>query len=160
MRISAGLIVLAAIATPAPALAAHLKVKDAAGLAEASRRAKPGDSIILANGNWKNQQLVFSARGAPGKPILLIAETKGKVILTGQSNLRISGEHLIVSGLVFRDGWSPTREVIAFRTSGDAVASNTRLSEIVIDRFNKPDRRAEDIWVALYGEDNRVDHKL
>ena len=82
MRISAGLIVLAAIATPAPALAAHLKVKDAAGLAEASRRAKPGDSIILANGNWKNQQLVFSARGAPGKPILLIAETKGKVILT------------------------------------------------------------------------------
>ncbi|MES2753981.1 MAG: polysaccharide lyase 6 family protein [Pseudomonadota bacterium] len=159
MRFFASLWV-ASFAVATPAVAAQFRVKDAAGLAEAARRAKPGDAIVMANGTWKNQQLVFAARGTADKPVLLIAETKGKVVLTGQSNLKIAGEHLVVSSLVFRDGYSPTKEVIAFRTESTNYANHVRLSEVVIDRFNKPDRRAEDIWVALYGADNRVDHSF
>jgi len=66
--------------------------------------------------------------------------------------------HLVISGLVFRDGHSADKELIAFRTSSRDEARHVRLTEIVIDGFSNPDRRAEDIWVAIYGSDNRVDH--
>lgn len=124
----------------------------------AMQSARPGDTIVLADGVWRDFEMVVDGRGMPGHPITIAARTPGKVILSGASNLRIGGEHLVVSGLVFRDGASPTKEVVSFRRDAKSVASNVRLTQIVIDRFNKPDRRAEDIWVAIYGADNRVDH--
>ncbi|URW74712.1 polysaccharide lyase 6 family protein [Sphingomonas donggukensis] len=157
MKLSLFTIAAAALAV-APAHAETLRAADAAQLAAASARAKPGDTIVLADGVWRDAQLVVEARGTAAAPITVTAQTRGKVILSGASNLRIGGEHLVVAGLVFRDGYSPTKEVIALRRDSKTVASNVRLTEIVIDRFNQPDRRAEDIWVALYGADNRVDH--
>lgn len=124
----------------------------------AMQAAKAGDTILLADGVWRDFEMVVDGRGAPGRPITIAARTPGKAILSGASSLRIGGEHLVVSGLVFRDGASPTKEVISFRRDAKSVASNVRLTQVVIDRFNKPDRRAEDVWVAIYGQDNRVDH--
>lgn len=141
-----------------PAHAESILVGTPAEYAAAAKRAAPGDTIVLRDGEWRDFQILFAAKGVEGRPIRLTAQTKGRVILTGQSNLRIGGEYLEVSGLVFRDGWSPTNHVIAFRKDSKTYARNSRVSEVVIDRFNKPDRRAEDIWVAIYGQDNRVDH--
>lgn len=117
-----------------------------------------GDEIVLANGNWENFEIVFSAKGTEEKPITLRAQTKGKVLLTGQSNLRIAGEHLIVSGLVFTDGFTPTSEVISFRKNKKELANNVRVTEVVIDEFSNPDRFESDYWVGLYGKNNRFDH--
>jgi len=157
MRIAA-LIACAVVAAPLPAVAADHLVADPAAYAAAVKQAKPGDRIILRDGVWRDFQIVFTGRGTADKPITLTAQTPGGVILSGQSNLRIGGEHLVVSNLVFRDGWSPTKELIAFRRDSKTPASHTRLTGIVVDRFTNPDRRAEDIWVAIYGTDNRVDH--
>ena len=77
---------------------------------------QPGDEVILGNGTWTDVEFVFTAQGRPDSPIQLRAEEPGKVIITGQSNLSISGEHIVVSGLVFKDGFTPTSEVISFRT--------------------------------------------
>lgn len=118
----------------------------------------PGDRIILADGIWEDFQIVFEASGTEEQPIYLMAETPGSVIITGQSNLRIGGNHLVVWGLTFRDGYSPTSEVISFRRDSRTLANNTRLVETVVDRFNKPDRDTQDSWVVLYGRNNRVDH--
>src|SRR3546814_4077822 len=63
-----------------------------------------------------------------------------------------------LSGLVFKNGASPTSQVMSFRRDSKTLASDSRVTETVIDGFSKPDRRAEDIWVALYGTGNRVDH--
>jgi poly(beta-D-mannuronate) lyase len=147
-----------ALLAPVPALAADHLVRDPAAYAAAVKKAAPGDRILLADGEWRDFQIVFTGHGTAAKPITLAAQTPGKVILSGQSNLRIGGAHLVVSGLVFRNGFSPTRELIAFRRDSKTQASNVRLTEIVIDNFTNPDRRAEDIWVAIYGTDNRVDH--
>ncbi len=119
---------------------------------------RPGDKVILANGTWTDVELKFMAQGLPDQPIELTAEEPGKVIITGQSNLGISGAHLVVSGLVFKDGYTPTSEVISFRTSEDALANNVRLTNNVIDNFSNPERYSSDIWVALYGKNNQVDH--
>src|SRR3546814_16698809 len=82
----------------------------------------------------------------------------GKVLLTGQSNLRIGGKHLLVSGLVFKNGASPTSQVISFRRDSKTLASDSRVTETVIDGFRKPYRRPVDTWVALYGTGTRGEH--
>lgn len=158
MQIRAVLTLAMLVSTAHPALARDMLVSDQAQYKAAVKKAQPGDTIILADGEWRDFQIVFTGTGAAGKPIALTAQTKGKVLLTGQSNLRIGGRHLLVSGLVFKNGASPTGEVISFRRDSKTLASDTRVTEIVIDGYSKADRRAEDIWVALYGTGNRVDH--
>lgn len=153
-----GALIGCVLLAPLPALAADHLVRDPAAYAAAVAKAVPGDRILLADGEWRDFQIVFTGTGTEAKPITLAAQTPGKVILSGQSNLRIGGAHLVVSGLVFRDGYSPTKELIALRRDSKTVARNVRLTEIVVDHFTNPDRRAEDIWVAIYGTGNRVDH--
>ena len=119
---------------------------------------KPGDTLVLANGVWNDFEILFVGEGTAEQPITLTAETKGEVIISGQSNLRIAGEHLIVSGLVFKDGYTPTDSVINFRRNSTHLANNSRVTEVVIDHFSNPERRETDYWVAMYGKNNRFDH--
>lgn len=117
-----------------------------------------GDTVILKNGTWNDFEIVFEGQGTKASPITLTAESKGKVILSGQSNLRLSGEHLLVSGLVFKNGYTPSSAVIEFRKNKSHFAYHSRVSEVVIDNYNNPDKRESDYWVALYGQHNRFDH--
>ena len=125
---------------------------------EAIETAEPGDVITLANGTWEDFEILFKGKGEEDNPITLTAETKGEVILTGQSNLRLAGEYLEVSGLVFKDGYTPTKEVISFRQDKENLAYNSRVSEVVIDNYNQPERYEVDFWVMMYGKNNRFDH--
>ncbi len=124
---------------------------------QAVANAQPGDIIALANGTWTDVELRFTAKGEVDAPIKLIAETPGKVIISGQSNLAFSGQYLEISGLVFKDGYTPTSEVISFRTSKNALANNSRVTNCVIDDFTNPERFDGDTWVAIYGKNNVFD---
>ena len=141
-----------------PALAETYLVKDQKAYNAAVNGLEPGDELVLANGTWRDFEILFQASGTETAPITLAAETSGQVIISGRSNLRIAGEHLIVRGLSFTDGHSPTAEVIAFRLNAENLANHTRLTEIVIDGFNKTDRTEQDNWIGLYGQHNQVDH--
>ena len=132
-------------------------VEDQQAFNDAVKNAGPGDVIKLANGTWEDFEILFEGKGKKDKPITLTAETKGEVILSGQSNLRLSGEYLEVSGLVFKNGYTPTSEVIAFRNS-KKLANNSRVTEIVIDNYNNPERFETDFWVMMYGKNNRFDN--
>ena len=125
---------------------------------DAVERAQPGDVIVLANGIWRDFEILFAGNGEPGRPITLTAETKGRVVISGQSNLRLAGSHLVVSGLVFRDGYTPTSAVISFRRTKGEPANHSRVTETVIDRFNNPERHEIDFWVLMFGRHNRFDH--
>ncbi len=118
----------------------------------------PGDTVVLANGEWRDFEMVFSGVGTKENPITLTAEEKGKVFITGQSNLSLSGDHLVVSGLIFKDGYTLTDSVISFRKNKQELANNSRVTEVVIDNFNNPERYENDYWVAMYGKNNRFDH--
>ncbi|MEM1380198.1 MAG: polysaccharide lyase 6 family protein [Pseudomonadota bacterium] len=137
------------------ASAEEFLVSDQSEYQQTLAKVEPGDVIVLKNGTWTDFPIVFSAAGTPERPITLRAETPGAVHITGQSNLKISGEHLVISGLTFRDGNSPDGEVISFRTSETEYASHVHFTENVIDRFNKRDRADQDHWVVLYGSENR-----
>ncbi|ASP48657.1 polysaccharide lyase 6 family protein [Cognaticolwellia beringensis] len=133
-------------------------VDDQVAYKNALKKVKAGDNIVLSNGTWNDFEILFEGNGTKEKPITLKAQTKGKVILTGQSNLRLAGKHLIVSGLVFKDGFTPSSAVVAFRSNKDSLAYHSRVTEVVIDNFSNPDKRESDYWVAIYGQYNRLDH--
>ncbi len=124
----------------------------------ALKNVRPGDSLILAKGIWKDAELLFEANGTKDEPITLTVEKKGETTLEGGSYLRIAGKHLIVSGLVFKNGFTPTSEVISFKKDKNNFASNCRLTECVIDNYSNPERREQDYWVGIYGKNNRIDH--
>ncbi len=125
---------------------------------EAVKNARPGDVIQLASGTWNDFEILFRGKGTEKKPITLTAEEKGKVFISGRSNLRMAGEYLVVSGLVFKNGYTPTSEVISFRRNKDDLAYHSRVTEVVIDGFNNPERTETDYWVVMYGKHNRFDH--
>lgn len=131
-------------------------------LEQAITAAVPGDVIMMQDGIWTDIDILFKAIGAEGKPISLRAQTQGKVIISGSSSLRISGQHLVVDGLHFKDGSSSrSLHLIEFR-DGQDHAYHSRLTNIVISEFNKDRARvdASDTWIGLFGSHNRVDHSF
>jgi len=152
------LLMIGLLASAPAVLAETYLVKDQQGYQDALKDLVPGDELVLADGVWQDFEIVFSGFGTEAAPISLRAETPGQVIISGKSNLSIGGEHLIVRGLTFKNGHSPTGEVIAFRLDPDNLANHTRLTEVVIDGFNKIDRTEQDNWIALYGRHNQIDH--
>lgn len=135
--------VVIAVVLNAPA--AEHRVSSAAEIAELREKMDPGDTLVMANGDWTDQPIVFQSRGTAEKPITLRAQTPGKVVLTGNSSVTIDGEHLVVSGLFLNDAQS----------TGDGVklaGANCRLTETaVIGGRHK-------LQVHFFGASNRMDH--
>lgn len=136
----------------------HVLVSTIEQYNEASKNIQAGQTIVLANGTWQDFEILLSGQGTDTKPIRLQAQTEGEVILSGQSNLRLQGEYLEVSGLVFKNGFSPTGVVVSFRGDSENLAYHSRVTRTVIDSFSNPDKFNSDYWVALYGKHNRFDH--
>jgi poly(beta-D-mannuronate) lyase len=125
-------------------------------------RAQPGDVLLLPEATWRDATLVFHAGGAAEAPITLRAVVPGKFVLSGESSLRIGGAHLVIDGLIFKDGFSDQGHVISFRGKHDQPARHCRLTNTAIINYNPPPGPEENssYWVSLYGEQNRVDHCL
>lgn len=132
----------------------NILVESEEAFRSAVEAAEPGDRIVLANGVWEDFDALFHAEGTEAAPIHLIAETPGEVILSGQSSLRLAGHHLIVSGLVFRDGYTSRSEVISFRKDEETLAYNSQVTNTVIDGYSNPKRSQRDLWVGMYGRNN------
>ena len=133
-------------------------VKDIKELNQAIGEATPGDKIVLANGVWNDVQIKFYGRGTKEQPITLRAETPGDVIIQGESDLKLGGEYLVVKGLFFTNGSSPSGAVIQFAINEDTVANNTRVTSCTIKDFNKSQRNMTDLWVQFKGRHNQLDH--
>ncbi|MBT9189135.1 chondroitinase-B domain-containing protein [Zobellia russellii] len=133
-------------------------VKDIVELHKAIGNAGPGDEIIMANGDWNNVQIRFVGYGKENGPITLRAETAGKVVIGGKSDLKLGGDYLVVSGLNFVNGSSPSDAVIEFAISEDTVANHSRVTNSVILDFNKSQKNQTDLWVLFKGRHNELDH--
>ncbi len=147
-----------ALAWACGAGAAEFVAHDAADVFDASKQAKPGDVIVMADGDWTDQHVRFNGFGSGQKPITLRAQTAGRVILNGSSRLELGGRHLVVDGLRFEGGrLGQGQHVVRFRSvAGDA--HHSRLTNTAIVDYNPPDRSTRYFWVSLHGTHNRVDH--
>lgn len=114
----------------------------------------PGDRVIMEEGVWKDQKIVFKGNGSKARPIVLLAANPGKTLLTGSSSLEIDGSWLLVDGLSFANGFLTEGEVINFSEQ----SSFCRLTNTAIVDYNHPDEKVDYRWVSLRGIRNRVDH--
>ena len=126
-------------------------------LQKAIESAEPGTQIILANGVWKDVEIKFTGEGTKDQPIVIKAETAGQVFIEGKSDLKFGGAYLEVHDLYFRNGFTPSRAVIAFRIE-DQFASYCRVSNCVIEDYNQLRRDKRDHWVEFWGRHNQLDH--
>ena len=150
-------IALLTLLATAASLAGEAQVSSAGDIAKAMKSAQPGDTLIIKDGEWKDQTVTFEGKGAEGKPITLRAQTPGKVVLCGKSNLRINGSYLVVQGLCFTNGGLPQGHVI--QVGDDEVgADHCRLTDCAIVDYNPTAIDERSHWVSVYGNDNRVDH--
>jgi poly(beta-D-mannuronate) lyase len=117
-----------------------------------------GDSIILQDGLWHDVELKFERLPGTGKDSIYIrAETAGQVVFTGQSQLRLSGNHVIVSGLVFRNT-NGASDVLQLRSHSKRHAHKCRVTDCVFEQTSESESGPESRWLSVYGTKNRVDH--
>tara|TARA_R110000868_G_scaffold228775_2_gene481708 strand:- start:3064 stop:4557 length:1494 start_codon:yes stop_codon:yes gene_type:complete len=135
-----------------------IKVTNQTELNDAIENAKPGENIIMANGNWNDLQIKFRGKGTDENPIVLKAETNGEVTISGESFLKIGGQFLVVEGLHFINGHSPSSAVIDFKINDDEIANNCKITNCVIEDFNQMQRDNTDLWVEFWGRHNELSH--
>lgn len=133
----------------ASAARAEHHVSSAEELIKLDGTLKPGDTIVLSDGTWKDQRILFRGEGTEQQPITLRAQTPGKVILTGKSSVTINGQYLLVSGLLLKDGGAGEGK----STDGIAVIGHhNRLTDsAVVGGTYK-------FLVHLYGDYCQLDH--
>ncbi|MFY0628966.1 MAG: hypothetical protein JXR05_01220 [Flavobacteriaceae bacterium] len=124
----------------------------------AIKKAVPGSTIVMKNGEWKDVHLKVFGIGKKDEPITVKAETAGQVIITGDSRMNIYGKYLVVDGLWFKDGTPTKKSVISFRKNSKEFAYNSRLTNCTVSYFNSTDQSLSTHWVDLWGKNNRVDH--
>ncbi|WP_299058570.1 chondroitinase-B domain-containing protein [uncultured Polaribacter sp.] len=134
----------------------EILVSDTSELIKATKNTKSGDVIVIKNGTYKDVEIIFQGKGTEKEPIILKAETAGKVFIEGVSSLQLSGNYLTVEGLFFRNGYSPSKNVIAFRTNEKEVANYSKVTNCVILDFNNLERDQDNLWVQLYGTHNEL----
>ncbi|GAB5551966.1 MAG: hypothetical protein Sapg2KO_15570 [Saprospiraceae bacterium] len=132
-------------------------VNNAEELKAAIANAQAGDEIVMSNGIWEDVEIRFKGQGTEDKPITLRAETSGEVLIQGKSDLKLGGEYLIVKGLHFTNGFSPSNAVIEFAISTELLANHCRVTDCVITDFNKLQRNQTDLWVQFKGRHNQLD---
>lgn len=133
-------------------------VSSAGEISTVMQSAQPGDTLFMTKGIWKDQLIKFIGSGTEEAPIVLKAEEEGFVFITGESYLRIAGEYLVVDGLFFTNGESPSGAVIEFRNGSSNQAKHCRLTNTAIIDYNPASINDDYKWVSIYGQYNRVDH--
>ncbi|MCS3801234.1 chondroitinase-B domain-containing protein [Niastella sp. OAS944] len=140
------------------AQAASILVSNPQQLNNALTNAQPGDTILLDKGNWKDVALTIETNGTKEKPVVIAAATPGAVQFTGNSFIKFGSDYVVVSGIHFVDGFAEKGAVIEFRKNNDKLANHCRLTNCVIDSYNKPGRFDNENWIILWGQYNRIDH--
>lgn len=126
-------------------------------IGNALEKAAPGDTLWIKDGNYSGKTLSWKASAPADKPVVVMAENPGKVVLSGETSLKISGTGLEANGLLFSGCTTGRSSIVEFR-DGDSLASGCRLTQCVMDRCNPTRRDISYSYVHLYGRNNRVDH--
>jgi poly(beta-D-mannuronate) lyase len=116
----------------------------------------PGDTVLMANGTWTDQNVILRGVGTEQSPIILKPQSENGVVLSGGSTLSIAGDYLQVENLIFRDG-NVAGNVIEFRR-GSVFSNHCRLTRVVVEDYSPDDKSINSKWISLYGTYNRVDH--
>ncbi len=156
------LAVLFVVVTNNNLFAAKTTVNTLATLTNVYSNARPGDTIVVANGtyNWGEINLVNNFGTSTSAWIVVKAQSISGVIFTGSTYIKFSGTRIRIDGFKFVNGSAGINPVVSFRASTSDLADYSRVSNITIDNYNtlSADTTVENEWIGIFGVHNRVDH--
>lgn len=136
------------------------------GLQKILNKVKAGDSIIWQNGVYKDERILFypTRNGTEKNPITLCAESPGKVVFYGNSQLFLSGDYLIIEGFKYEgectlaDG----QPVISFSpesTNKYDLPNHCRVTNCAIINYSVTEESGKNNnYVTMGGTYNELDH--
>ncbi len=146
------------------AVAAEISVKNSAEAKSALASAKPGDTILLENGDYTLERVTVTRAGTESAPLIIKARQAGKARLVGKTGFvfRRAG-YITLSGLDFATEEVPPVEILG--------SHHVRITE---NRFHIKEPGGKDTfrWVrissakgsdgqpAINSHHNRIDHNL
>lgn len=137
--------------------AASYPVNNTTDLSLLQAKVKPGDTLVFANKIWTDVQVELNFNGTASQPVIVMPQTTGQVIFSGNSTFRIGGSYTIVMGMVFNNISSKTT-LLQYRVDKKNLANYCQVTNSVFDNCNPPDRLSDNNWITLYGQNNRFDH--
>ncbi|WP_353140227.1 chondroitinase-B domain-containing protein [Pseudopedobacter sp.] len=123
---------------------------------------KPGDTLFLKDGIYKDLQLIVRNSGTLEKPIVIAAKNGGKVFFTGDIKVELRGEHLVLKDIYFKDG---NRDITKWSSHGPGLVaiygSYNRVTGCVFNAFDQ----ANSAYITISIPENgkvpkycRIDH--
>lgn len=126
--------------------------------AQLARRVQAGDSVILRDGIWRDVSLCFAKLpGISDRPIEIRAETPGGVVISGRSEFCVSGQHVVISGIIFRNLYGYD-DAVHFRTDSSTLAHHCRITDCLFDQTVTLDSTENTHWLSIFGGHHRIDH--
>lgn len=150
------LILFAILSTTA--LAKETRIADATSLRAALKSVQPGDVLVLREGEWPDARLKIKVEGTKDKPVTVRAATPGKTIFTDDSRFQVSGHHIVIEGLWFREPKQTAGEVIELRTSTKELAFDCVVKNCAVTSSEPVNKEAKTArFCSLYGTRNTVE---
>ena len=135
------------------------------GFENALKKVNPGDIIIWKEGNYSDIKIDFTPliNGTSEKPIFFKAQMAGKVIFSGNSQLFIGGNFLVVEGFLFEGSCTleNNQNVIDFKSKDKkkGEANHCRLTNCAIINYSLTEESdKKNYYVNLIGTYNEVDN--
>lgn len=128
---------------------------------KAAALVKPGDEIVIVNGSYNSWDLEIDTKGKSGKPVVIRAETAGKVIFSGEvskSIFRLTGSYTHLSGFIFSDCTQTKAD------GGNGILIELKATEscrVTNCQFTKITSKVQFVPILTIsgnGKNNRVDH--
>lgn len=114
---------------------------------------KPGDIIVCKSGVYKDVVLSVKFKGTKEKPIKIVAQKNGELVLMGSSAVKISGEYCVVEGFHWKDINTSSKTSLMTFTKG---SSNCAFRNCKIDGKSSKASEVDSKWVSFYGSHNEV----
>ena len=128
--------------------AADYEIESPRRLKEMAAKFQPGDVVHLVGTDWRDAKVKLFLTGTEGSPITI----RSNVVWRGMSSFEVVGEHVVMQGFVFRDGYLESGHVMKIR------GSHCRVTRCVVEKYNPPEIASRYHWLSLYGHHHRVDH--
>lgn len=127
---------------------------------QALSKSKAGDVIVWKDGKYEDIKINFKENGTAENPIVLKAQTAGKVSFLGNSQLLLSGNYLQVEGFLFEEKCTlaDKEHVIGFAI-GSKEAHHSKINNCAMLNYTHAESTGKtNYYVNLVGTYNEVQH--